>query len=100
MILSHIYIYIYIFASIYTYLIVTYSGIVSFGAKIFASDPTPHAQFGYSVSINSGHVLVGSPGIKSNGIDSGAAYIFTTDANWKWYLAKRFVANDTRPYMR
>jgi hypothetical protein len=47
-------------------------------AKIKASDGAFGDDFGYSVAIGSGRILVGAPYDDDNGDSSGSAYIFTT----------------------
>ncbi len=53
-------------------------------AKLVASDPTPNAQFGYSVAIDGDTIVVGSPFAEQTGqLDAGAAYVFTrTGTTW------------------
>jgi hypothetical protein len=47
-------------------------------AKLVASDPTPNAQFGFSVAIDGDTIVVGSPFADQPGqLDAGAAYVFT-----------------------
>jgi hypothetical protein len=47
-------------------------------AKLVASDPTPNAQFGYSVAIDGDTIVVGSPFADPTGLlDAGTAYVFT-----------------------
>jgi hypothetical protein len=85
--------------SIYIYYI--RSGSVTFAERIEAQDPNEDSQFGYSVAVHAGHIIVGAPGYTSEvGIDAGAAYMFTTDSYWKWYEATKLWANDSAPYMR
>lgn len=50
--------------------------------KITASDGAADDDFGYSVSIGSGRLVVGSYGDDDNGPQSGSAYIFDSDGNY------------------
>lgn len=85
--------------SVYVYYV--RSGSVTFAERLEASDPNEDSQFGYSVAVHAGHIIVGTPGYTSSvGIDAGAAYMFTTDSYWKWYEAAKLWANDSAPYMR
>lgn len=87
--------------SVYVYLVK--SGSVTYITKLYASVPQQDSQFGFSLSINSGHFLIGAPGYGSRegGPEFGAAYLFEAGyAGSKWYFKKMFVANDTRPYSR
>jgi hypothetical protein len=85
--------------SVYVYYI--RSGSVTFAERIEAHDPNEDSQFGHSVAVHAGHIIVGAPGYTSEvGIDAGAAYMFTTDSYWKWYEATKLWANDSAPYMR
>jgi hypothetical protein len=50
-------------------------------AKIKASDDAASDQFGYSVSVGSGRIIVGASGDDDNGSSSGSAYIFDLNGN-------------------
>jgi len=50
-------------------------------AKIKASDPAFNDNFGQSVAVGSGRIVVGSPLDDDNGSTSGSAYIFDLDGN-------------------
>ena len=50
-------------------------------AKITASDGTAGDEFGYSVAVGSGRIVVGANQDDANGTDSGSAYIFDLDGN-------------------
>jgi len=63
-------------------------------AKIVASDAADADQFGYSVAVGSGRIVVGAYLNDANGINSGSAYIFDLDGN---QLAK-IVASDAAAY--
>ena len=49
--------------------------------KITASDGASSDQFGYSVAVGSGRIIVGAIRDDDNGTDSGSAYIFDLDGN-------------------
>ena len=50
-------------------------------AKITASDGAANDQFGASVAVGSGRIVVGAYRDDDNGTDSGSAYIFDLDGN-------------------
>ena len=50
-------------------------------AKITASDAAENDQFGLSVAVGSGRIVVGSRWDDDNGTNSGSAYIFDLDGN-------------------
>ena len=85
------------------YIFLVKPGSITYVHRAVASNAMSDAQFGYSIDINSGHILVGAPGLgsKAGGAESGAAYLFeiASSAN-KWVEKKVFFANDTRPYSR
>ena len=56
------------------------AGVWSQAAKLTASDGVDGDNFGIAVAINDTTVVVGAPGDDNNGIDSGAAYVFTEPA--------------------
>ncbi len=60
-------------------------------AKLLPSDGAAGDQFGFSIAIQDGIVVVGAPGDEHNGIASGSAYIF--DVNTGAQLEK-IVPND------
>ncbi|MBO6514140.1 MAG: FG-GAP repeat protein [Phycisphaerales bacterium] len=60
-------------------------------AKLLPSDGAAGDQFGYSIAIQNGVVVVGSPGDVHNGVASGSAYLF--DATTGVQLGK-LVPND------
>tara|TARA_R110002072_G_scaffold203626_2_gene361658 strand:+ start:7360 stop:8817 length:1458 start_codon:yes stop_codon:yes gene_type:complete len=60
-------------------------------AKLLPSDGAAGDQFGFSIAIQSGIVVVGAPGDEHNGIASGSVYIF--DVNTGAQLGK-IVPND------
>ncbi len=46
-------------------------------SKLTATDGVAEDQFGYSVSINGDHAIVGAMGNDDDGTDSGSAYVYT-----------------------
>ncbi len=50
--------------------------------KITAGDAQANDYFGWSVDISGNHAIVGAYGDDDAGIDSGAAYVFTTSSPW------------------
>jgi hypothetical protein len=87
--------------AVYVYLLK--AGSITFVTRLFASDPKQDAFFGYSISVNSGHFLIGAPGYGSpeNGPESGASYLFeASPSGTKWTQKNMFVANDTKAYAR
>jgi hypothetical protein len=60
-------------------------------AKLLPNDGAEGDQFGFSIAIQNGVVVVGAPGDEHNGIASGSAYIF--DVNTGAQLGK-VVPND------
>ena len=50
-------------------------------AKILASDGASNDDFGSTVSVGSGRIVVGAPGDTVNGLESGSAYIYDLDGN-------------------
>ena len=50
-------------------------------AKITASDGAAGDQFGYTVAVGSGRIIIGAPLDDDNGASSGSAYIFDLDGN-------------------
>ena len=59
-------------------------------AKIVASDATNADQFGYSVAVGSGRIVVGAPFDDDTALGSGSAYIFDVNGN----EIKKIVASD------
>ncbi|MBU4154499.1 MAG: hypothetical protein KKD63_16635 [Proteobacteria bacterium] len=51
--------------------------------KLMANDGHAYDFFGFSVSICGNHAIVGAYGDDDGGIDSGAAYIFSSASPWK-----------------
>jgi len=49
--------------------------------KITASDAASYDNFGWSVAVGSGRIVVGAYADDDNGYDSGSAYIFDLDGN-------------------
>ena len=50
--------------------------------KLTASDAEAYDYFGYSVAISGNHAIIGAYGDDDEGIDSGAAYIFSSSSPW------------------
>ena len=65
-------------------------------AKIKASDGASNDNFGHSVAVGSGRIVVGSKGDDDNGLYSGSAYIFDLDGT---QIAK-ITASDGASYAR
>lgn len=51
-------------------------------AKLVADDGDAYDYFGWSVSISGNYTLVGACGDDDNGIDAGAAYLFSHNSPW------------------
>ena len=49
-------------------------------AKVLPSDGMEYDNFGYSISIDNGDIVVGAPGDDDSGSNSGSAYVFTVSA--------------------
>ena len=65
-----------------TYVFVKADGAWSQAAKLTAPSPVTNDEFGYSVAVDGGTVVVGAPGSNSN---TGAVYVFTKpDAEEGW----------------
>jgi hypothetical protein len=63
-------------------------------ARLIASDPTPNANFGWSVDVSGTRVVIGAPHAhEPPGTVRGAAYVFT-DTNGHWGQESRLVATD------
>ncbi len=62
-------------------------------AKLIASDGAVYDYFGYSVSINSDHIVVGAYGDDDSGDGSGSAYIFKCDGA-SWSKQVKLIASD------
>lgn len=65
------------------YLVDISSTLPTFGPEFAAPTPVAGDAFGASVAISSSHVIVGAPGTDdaSNGMNAGAAYVFTVGAS-------------------
>src|SRR6056300_1483506 len=57
-------------------------------AKITASDGAANDQFGWSVAVDSGRIVVGTPDDADNGSSSGSAYIYNTNEYYDDYVEK------------
>ena len=66
------------------YVLIRESGAWRQVAKLTALDRAASGWFGSSVSIHGDTVVVGADGDNDNGVDSGAAYVFTKPANGGW----------------
>jgi len=62
-------------------------------AKLTASDGTPDAKFGCSVSISGDYAIVGAWGDDDTGIDRGSAYVFYRSGN-NWIEQAKLTAPD------
>jgi hypothetical protein len=62
--------------------------------KLLPSDPTTSKQFGTSVAFTSNTAVIGAIGDNTNGILSGAAYIFQRDASQVWQQKEKLTASD------
>ncbi|MCH2133866.1 MAG: FG-GAP repeat protein, partial [Phycisphaerales bacterium] len=62
--------------------------------KQLADDGASVDYFGYSVSLDGDHAVVGAWGGDDNGSDSGSAYIFVNNHNGSWSQQAKFTADD------
>jgi hypothetical protein len=62
-------------------------------AKLNADDGTAGEEFGYSVGISEGTIVIGAPADDDNGDSSGSAYVFQTDGV-AWEQAAKLTAFD------
>jgi hypothetical protein len=62
-------------------------------SKLKAEDATANDNFGYSVSISEGHVIIGSRSDSATGPYSGSAYIFEKN-DMGWHQSAKLVAED------
>ncbi len=63
-------------------------------AKLLADDGVAKDLFGYSVDLVDNVALIGAPGQVENGLDSGAAYLFTLSDQGEWSQVKKLLASD------
>ena len=70
------------------------AGVWSEVQKLTASDGAAEDFFGISVAVDNGTILIGSSEDDDNGIDSGSAYVFTTDSGGVWSEVQKLVAGD------
>ncbi len=56
-----------------------------------ASDRAAGDQFGFDVAIDAGHIVIGADGEDTNGIDSGAVYLFS---GADWSRQEKIIADD------
>ncbi len=66
-------------------------------AKLKAEPTTSFGQFGISVAVDSGTVLVGEWRNSERGQQAGAAYVFQTDEQDEWRLMQKLTASDATP---
>lgn len=66
-------------------------------SRVVASDAEANDQFGSSVSIDGGHVIIGAPFEGTGGNEEGAAYIFERDASGNWIEVAKIKASDAEP---
>ena len=66
--------------------------------KITASDGAANDQFGYSVAVGSGRIVVGAPLDDAPGSNSGSAYIFDLDGTQIAKISSRVAAGDEFGY--
>lgn len=62
-------------------------------ARLTASDATPHSQFGNSVAIDGGTIVVGAQ-FHPNGSGRGAAYVYTRNPQGVWGEQSRLIDVD------
>ncbi|MFC1550832.1 T9SS type A sorting domain-containing protein, partial [Candidatus Neomarinimicrobiota bacterium] len=65
-------------------------------AKLLAGDREDNDQFGISLSLTKGFLLIGAHGEDTNGEDGGAAYLFylTPELVDHWWQFKKIIASD------
>lgn len=66
-------------------------------ARLTASDGAAGDRFGWSVSLNGDHIVVGALGDDDAGPSSGAAYAFRFSGG-VWGDEQKLVAGDPRPF--
>ena len=69
------------------------AGTWTFVTKLTAYDGAAGDNFGYSVSISGGIVVIGSPNDDENGPDSGSAYVYELFAG-AWTFVNKVIASD------
>ena len=62
--------------------------------KLTASDGGPIGQFGFSVAVDGDTAVIGARRDNDNGLDSGAAYVFTRFAG-EWFEREKLAASDS-----
>lgn len=71
------------------------SGDWVFAQKLLADDPNQDAQFGFSVAMDSGRLVVGAIGSNEQGNGSGAVYLYERDAgSGAWVLVQKLTGSD------
>ena len=63
-------------------------------AKLSPSVANGGAMFGWSVALNGSTAFIGAPEDMDQGKETGAAFVFTTDANGTWHQTTRLTASD------
>ncbi len=71
------------------------SGLSIEQVKLLAEDGTANDFFGYGVALSENTAVVGAPKVdhEVNGVDAGAAYVFTRSGN-NWVQEAKLIAND------
>ena len=64
--------------------------------KLIANDGSSHDQFGWSVSMQGGALLVGAPFDDDKGYQSGSVYAYNFGGGL-WTLGQKFIASDAFP---
>ena len=80
--------------SVYIYELDPDTGTWDNETKLTASDGSGGDQFGRSVSVDNGHVVVGSNRDDDNGGDSGSVYIYGLDADGNWTNETKWTPKD------
>ncbi len=66
-----------------------------FSQKLLADDANPDAQFGFSLAMDGGRLVIGSIGSDGQGNGSGAAYVYERDAaGGRWGLVRKLMGSD------
>ena len=76
------------------YVFVNNNGSWSQQDKLIAEDGAVGDYFGYSVSLDGDHAVVGTWGNDDNGSASGSAYIFVNNNNGSWSQQAKLTASD------
>lgn len=62
--------------------------------KLLADDGTAKDLFGFSVDLAGDKALIGAPGQIENGLDAGAAYVFSLSDQGEWLQTHKLLASD------